>query len=330
MTEFEVIEKLAEIFGQPKPPVLGIGDDTAVFEPPPGKEVLWTTDSYVEKIHFRWDWMTPRQIGFRAAGGSLSDIAAMGGVPTFGLVSFHFPSHVSLETVLEIARGLNDGFSAVSAQILGGNLSRSSTFAMEVSALGLVEKGGALRRNGAKPGEDLFVTGTPGTSAFALEILKRGWKNEAWAKPLLASWYGAAPRIKEGQELVGLASSCIDISDGLLQDAGHIAKASNVDLEIELERLPTPTSFKEISEHLKAPIDPIRFSPSDDYELLFTVPTSAAKTITKRLPNATRIGTVRGGTGKVRVLDGNRKELTFPNAGWDHLEFWGHNTKLRN
>lgn len=318
--EFELIDRLTEIFGHPKPPAVGIGDDTAIFRPREGCDLLWTIDVQVEEIHYRAAWFSPEEIGARAAAVSLSDIAAMGGRPRYALVSFHLPLPFHTERVFRIARGMKEGFGRASAEVLGGNVTKGKEFAVEVSLLGEIDRGKALRRGGAKPGDTLWVTGLPGRGALAIQALKQGVAGDSALGPLVERWKRPTARLEEGGRLVDLASSCIDLSDGLLADAAHVARASGVDLILEESQLPTPAVATSLPQLLGFSWDELRFSPSDDYELLFTVPADRDTDVKAALgTEVTCIGTVEEGEGRIYLKRRDGKKVTLMPTGWDHM-----------
>jgi thiamine-monophosphate kinase len=276
-------------------------------------------DTQVEEVHFRWDWLSLLEIGERSAASSLSDIAAMGGTPIHGLVSFEIPRKTAFGDVLRIARGIQKLFRRYGAPILGGNISSGKRFSVQISVLGRVRRGQAWLRSTARPGDDLYVTGTPGLSALALEILRTGTGGRG-ASSVLAHWRTPTPRFKEASLLRGLVSAAIDVSDGFAADAGQLAASSAVDLWIDFESLPKP---KEISPFLKRTgltWERLLTLPGDDYELIFTARPGNRRAIERRLGrSAHRIGIVRKGKGRIWRIGNGRTKVALRGIGWDHL-----------
>lgn len=321
-SEFELIDELTTIFGKPQPPALGIGDDAAVFTAPKGMELIWTTDTQIENIHFRWNWLKPEQVGKRAACQSLSDIAAMGGQPKYAMISFHVPRPLfSKQTLLEICKGMQECFQKFHVQVLGGNISQSPTLSIETALIGFIQSGKALSRANAQVGDDVYVTGYPGSCAAALHLFKSEKGMMSTLDEGIQKWREPSPRIQEGLKLVPLAHAAIDISDGVFQDANHIAKASQVTLDFYIDKFPCSEFLKKAAKTLEWPIEKFFFEPSDDYELLFTAPEDHHIKIQKDFgQKVTQVGKVIKGPGKVRIFQ-NQREISYEGPyGWDHFQ----------
>lgn len=270
----------------------GVGDDCAVMELPLSKGcLLLTTDTMVEGRHFLRSFSSARQIGQKLCAVNLSDIAAMGASPSGILVTLQLPRDTPVEWVSELYQGIQDLSKRFSAAIVGGDTVESSVLAFGITAFGCLD-GIPIYRSGAQVGDDLWVSGDIGGAGAGLAVLRQ----ELGGRDLYLSRYQSPePRIALGRFLQSnkLAHSLIDISDGLLQDARHIAEQSNVALLIELDAVP-------FAEGLPSP----NFSclqgasSGDDYELLFSAPVSARDLLEKsssrgELPKLTRIGSVR-------------------------------------
>ena len=240
---------------------LGIGDDAAVLEVPAGQHLVAATDTLNVGTHFPVD-TSAFDIGYKCLAVNLSDLAAMGAVPRWALLSLSLP-----EADPVWMQSFTAGFKSL-AQLYGvalvGGDTTSGPLSVSLTALGHIEPGRSLKRSGAKPGDLLVVSGTLGGAAHALEMLQAG--NAISEQHLLDR---PQPRVELGQALVGFASACIDVSDGLLADLGHVLKASGCGATIELEKLPQTDALAELADELKWNY---QLSGGDDYELLFTLP----------------------------------------------------------
>ena len=247
--------------------MLGIGDDCAIYRPRAGEDLLFTTDQMIEGVHFAAR-QNPEVTGQRALARSLSDIAAMGGAPRFCLVTLSLPAKGSTRWIAAFYRGLVALAQRTDTELAGGDLAHDDKIRCDVMVCGTVRKGKALRRDGARPGDVLYVSGRLGRMQ--------------WDQPI-------RPRLALGQALAGRATACIDLSDGLSIDLHRLALASGVAAEIE--RIPIARSAKNIPAGLSGTDRALHAG--EDYELLFTLPPNVAA------PRATiRIGTViRGAAG---------------------------------
>jgi thiamine-monophosphate kinase len=311
------------IRSEPRSEILrGIGDDAALLGLPRGWDLIATCDAQIDGHHFRRRWMSPREVGARAAEINLSDIAAMGGVPVAALISLGITRDVTREALRGLYVGLARALAAHGAIIAGGNVSASAELFIDVTLLGRIERGRALCRDGARPGDYVFVTGYPGRAATGLAALERGLLP---ARSALRRAY-AAPRarVAAGRFLVenAIASAAIDLSDGLGGDLRHICEASGVAVTLEEGLLPLDPAVKRMARALR--LDPLACvtGASDDYELIFTAPRRkidlALAMQTALGLRVTPIGRVTSGRPAVRLrrLSGR---MTPVAAGWDHL-----------
>src|SRR5690606_3354602 len=231
-TEFSLIDAIARRASARDDVVLGIGDDAAILAVPAGNQLVVAMDTLNAGVHFPED-TAPADIGWKALAVNLSDLAAMGARPAWCTLSLSLPDS-------DIGRvdGFLDGFLSLAAlhgvALVGGDTTRGP-LSVCVTAHGLVEPGRALRRDGARVGDDVWVTGTPGDAAGALAQWRAGGERDA---ALRARLERPAPRVEAGLALAGLAHAAIDVSDGLLADLGHVCAASGVGMEIELAALP--------------------------------------------------------------------------------------------
>lgn len=224
--------------------VQGIGDDVAVVEM--GKKfLLITTDILIEDIHFERSWIDPYRLGEKALAVNLSDIAAMGGIPKYFLVSLGLPKTLPFSFVSLFYRGLKEMARRFQVDLIGGDTSLAQKIIINICLIGEGKKGDLLFRNGAKVGDDLYVSGTLGDAALGLKILQdKGAKRKS--RGLINKHLSPTPRIELGQTLgrKKIASAMIDVSDGLLSDTLHILEESKVGARIWEDRIPLSTLYR--------------------------------------------------------------------------------------
>ena len=302
-------DHLRAIFARLGSDARDLGDDCALVSVA-GRTIAISIDLSLEGVHFRTDWLSFREIGWRATVAALSDLAAAGATPLGVLVSLGMPAsrqRRSGNASLEIMSGVGAAVRSVGAHVLGGDLVRSERYLVDACALGLVTR--PVRRKGARPGDGLWVTGRLGGAGLALRAFRARRRVE---QALRRRFARPAPRIAAGGWLARHgARAMIDISDGLAGDAGHIAAASDVAIDIELERVPCWPGV--------TPRDAVRSG--EEYELLVALPRrfqerdARAFRRATRLP-LTRIGVCIAGRG-VRITD-NGQRITPP-RGYDHF-----------
>jgi thiamine-monophosphate kinase len=266
--------------------VLGIGDDAALLRARAGEDVVVTTDALVEGVHFDLSQETARVAGRRALAANLSDIAAMGARPLGFVMALAAPPATPVAAVLGMERGMLDLAQRFQCPLVGGNIARASEISVAITVVGAVRRGRALLRSGARAGDRVFVTGTLGGAA-----LERAQGRVRRA---------AEPRVAAGRALLGVrgVGGCIDVSDGLVADLGHVCRASGVRARIAPERIPVPRGFAAAC--ARAGRDPLRLALAggEDYELLFTArgPAARAGALARRLGVAvTEIGRIEAG-----------------------------------
>lgn len=318
MREFDLIRRLQEIVEVPGARyadrcVLGIGDDAAVLDVPASSRLVACTDSLVEGVHFPVG-ASPAAIGHKALAVNLSDLAAMGAEPAWFLLSLTAPRS-DPEWLDAFARGMAELATETGVLLAGGDVS-SGPLNICVTALGLVEPGREIRRSGARPGDRVVVSGRPGAAAHALQAIEAGAQPDARD---LAALEFPQPRLELGRALRGLATACIDISDGLLADLGHILEASGAGAELDLHRLPCPPSMASIPERRRWPL---QLSGGDDYELCFTLPRSGSDRL-EDLASSTEteltvIGSITAGAG-LTVREPGGAAYDPPQAGYEHF-----------
>jgi len=268
MPEFELIKRLQAAVCAAAAPyrahcVLGIGDDAALMEVPAGRQLVACTDSLVEGVHFPFG-TEPAAVGHKALAVNLSDLAAMGAEPAWFLLALTLPS-ADADWLDGFAQGMARLAGESGIFLAGGDVT-SGPLNVCVTALGLVEPGQALTRSGARPGDLVAVSGRPGAAAHALRVLQSGEQPDAAERAVLDY---PTPRLALGRALRGLATSCIDLSDGLLADLGHLLEAAGLGARLELQSLPCPPAMAGM---LPGERWPLQLSGGDDYELCFTVP----------------------------------------------------------
>ncbi|MGZ6273601.1 MAG: thiamine-phosphate kinase [Candidatus Limnocylindrales bacterium] len=282
--EFDLIDALAARLDPPEDG-LGIGDDAAVWRPGPGSVVVATTDMLVEGVHFRLDWTSPRDLGWKALAVSLSDLAAMGARPGRGLVSVALmPGQTEL--VEELYEGLSELARLTGARIVGGDTVRSSgPLVVDVAMLGEAYPEQLLRRDGAHSGDLLALTGTVGAAAAGLDLLLRDDRQSLQrpeAARLLAALHRPEARLAAGAALAALGLKCaIDVSDGVASEAWHVARASRVAVEIDVDRLPLAPEAVALLGRSKA--RDLALSGGEDYQLLFAVSEARLAEVTDAL-----------------------------------------------
>lgn len=308
MGEFELIQRhfvpLAKHFSGS----LNLSDDAAIVNIPSGYDLVVTTDAISEAVHFIGT-EDPALIARKLLRTNLSDLAGMGAAPLCYFLSIALPSPLSEDYIARFASGLAHDQALFSIHLAGGDTittKGSPTFSM--TAHGLVPSGTALRRSGAKPGDIVYVSGTLGDAALGLHaIQKSGFGTHAYLED---RYLLPQPRLLLGEQLRGMATSCMDISDGLLQDMGHICATSGVGADIHREKLPLSAeahSMLTISPELW----PLIYSGGDDYELLFTLPPHVAP-----IAGTTCIGHITDGN-KVRLANVG-KEIPVTRSGYSH------------
>jgi thiamine-monophosphate kinase len=325
MMEFDLIDAIRAHAGRGRDDVaLGIGDDAALLDVPAGRQLVACTDTMVAGVHFLAG-TTAEDLGWKSLAVNLSDLAAMGANPAWALLSLTLPG-ADGGFVERFAGGFVELAAAHGVALVGGDTTQGP-LSITVTVLGTVLQGGALARGGARAGDAVFVTGTLGDAAGALRLLRnpglgtRGpEKQPAGSAALFERLNRPKPRLAAGQTLRGVASACIDVSDGLLADLAHICKASGVAAEVDAEALPVSAALR--SEFDAAACRGFALAGGDDYELCFTAPPERDAEIASAFERlglrVSRIGRIAAGKG-VRVLDAEGNSIDTPPAGWQHF-----------
>ena len=320
--EFDLIELIRQRTVQSRDDVrLGIGDDAAVLAVPIGQELVVAIDTLVEDVHFP-QGTSPADVGWKALAVNLSDLAAMGASPAWALLALTLPSPDK-----NFVEGFVEGFAQLAQPyrlaLVGGDTTRGP-LTISVAVHGFVPSGQAITRAGARVGDAVLVTGTLGDAAAGLHALQHplhdGDERAGLYDYLLTRLNRPTPRLAAGTALRGQASACVDISDGLLADLGHICSSSGVGADIEAALLPRSSALLGLYDEASA----LHFALSggDDYELCFTVPANRLAEVQSDLSRlgcgVTRIGRIVEGNG-VRVRGADGEWLSLERQGWEHF-----------
>jgi thiamine-monophosphate kinase len=315
-SEFDLIARIRARVAGRDDVVLGIGDDAAILAVPPGRQLVVTMDTLNAGVHFPME-TAAADIGWKALAVNLSDLAAMGAAPAWCTLSLSLP-----QADPGWIDAFIDGFLALAERhgvvLVGGDTTRGP-LSVCVTAQGLVDPRGALRRDAARVDDDIWVTGTLGDAAGALRQWRAG---DAIEPALRARLDRPTPRVAAGLALAGIAHACVDVSDGLLADLGHVCAMSRTGAEIDIDALPA-------SDALRASVDrdtlrALQAAGGDDYELCFTAAKTARLAVQAAMDAcdvaATRIGRiVAEGEGRVGVRDADGVEWVPPRRGYEHF-----------
>ncbi len=319
--------------------VLGIGDDTAILNPPEGERLLLTTDSLVEDVHFARRWMPPRFLGRKAVAVNASDIAAMGGEPLWALLSLGVPPESEVEALWHLVEGVDERARELGMSLVGGNLASSrGGIVVDVTVVGKTERNRALCRSGAKPGDGIYVSGKIGAALTGLRLLEHGAVLAPGgglivpeslrsgpvrlAEACIRAHIDPEPRIALGRELNRrrLASACIDVSDGLALDLHRLCRASGVGARIEETALPLSPGLLAWEREWKRDPTLSAIAGGEDYELLFTC---GSKEKIDRFRErfellVTRIGETTEDE-RLQIVGRDGVVRPLPASGWDHF-----------
>lgn len=296
--------------------VLGIGDDGAVLQPPADRQLVQVVDALFEGVHFL-PGIQGADLAWRGFGVNLSDIAAMGAEPAWATLVLSMPA-AEPRWLEDFARGVAQCTRAHDLALVGGDTVRGP-LGVSVQVTGFVPPGQALLRSGARPGDGIYLTGQTGLAAAGLAVLK----GELAPGPDSADWrqrfLRPQPRLSQGRDLRGVASACLDVSDGLARDLGRVLAASGVGGELAVESLPGLAALAGQLGEERA-LDLVLCG-GDDYELCFTVPPQLESRLQQRSAGwdcaCTRIGRVTGGQGLKLTRAG--RDLPLPSAGFEHF-----------
>lgn len=327
LDEFGLIERIRRRAGARADVALGIGDDAALLQMPAGQQLVVTADTLNSGVHFPAE-TPPADIGWKALAVNLSDLAAMGAAPAWCTLSLSLPE-ASPAWVDAFADGFFQLADPHGMALIGGDTTRGP-LSISITAMGHVPTGKALRRDGAQPGDDVWVTGVPGEAGVALALWQQqrlqvnGPASDAALEQLRCRLARPTPRLAAGLALRDLATAAIDVSDGLLADLGHICERSLVAADIVESELPMSQMAMHAGE--ADLFRTLRASAGDDYELCFTAPASQRQQVFESMASVavrvTRIGYIRAGSG-VRLVNGEGTVLATSRLGFDHFSAAG-------
>ncbi len=310
--EFDRIRAIAAALG---PTATGLGNDCAVL-PPGFGEVVLSTDMSVEGVHFRREWLSWQEVGWRAASAALSDLAAAGAEVVGLTASVGTPREAPADDLVELMRGVGAAVAAVGGRVLGGDLTRAPQWLVDITVVGRAAR--PVGRSEARAGDVLWVTGTLGGARAALHAWESGSAPSPGARERFAH---PIPRIKEGRWLTAHgAHAMLDISDGLGGDAGHLAAASGVRVELDLEQVPVHPDAVACALARGDAVQAFAARGGEDYELLVALPKTFDDLEARRFQQdtgtvLTRIGRIRRGTGVGASFAGVAVAL----SGHDHF-----------
>ena len=263
--EFGLIELISRWVPDGGPRVvLGPGDDGAVLRPPKGHDLVVSTDSLVEGVHYRFQTQSARLVGRRALIASLSDLAAMGALPLGCVAALCAPGALPLRRAEGLVRGILDEAERHACPLVGGNLAAARQTSITITVFGSVVRGRDLRRHRVRAGDRIFVTGSLGGSALAVARAERQGRTIRTLP---------VPRLAAGRVLGRMpgVGGCIDVSDGLVADLEHLLEGSRLGAEVDAERVPTPRGFASACKQLAVDPHKLSLGGGEDYELLFTL-----------------------------------------------------------
>ena len=316
--EFDLIKRYFTPMHYSQDVLLGVGDDAAVLAVPAESRLVAAVDTVVEGVHFP-SGTSAADIAYRALAVNLSDMAAMGARPRWFTLSLSLPQ-VDEKWISEFASALRSLAARFEVQLVGGDTVKGS-LSISIQILGLVDRVRWLTRNGAQPGDLIFISGIPGEAAGGLQlVLNPQIKTDYTHKQqLLERFHRPTPRVELGLELVNAATSAMDVSDGLLTDLRKLCKASQVGAQIELDLLPVSTPL--VSVFGKSKAEHYALQGGDDYELLFTLPANKQQLLevaSKKVGVVcTQIGCITN-TGEVQCYR-DQQPVVIPDLGFDHF-----------
>ena len=320
--EFGLISRIAAGTFANESVITGIGDDAAVTSLSQGMQLLSSTDMLLEDVHFRRAWHDPYRLGRKSLAVSISDIAAMGGIPRWALLSLAIPRDLPLDFIDDFTRGFLAMASGTRVALIGGDTCSSRAgLTISVTIMGEQYPDRIVRRSAATPGDDIWVTGTLGDAALGLKLLESG---ETAPDELLSRLLDPNPQVSAALVLAeaGLVTAMIDVSDGVLADYGHIAEQSGVGGCIRLDDLPLSADFRRHSADLPAVPYHLALSGGEDYELCFTALHSNREKIVDCMKKSgiavTRIGIVTSSAG-VTAVNPDGSAYSAQSEGFNHF-----------
>ncbi|MGH2682570.1 MAG: thiamine-phosphate kinase [Actinomycetota bacterium] len=331
ISEDELVRAIRKVLSGEAPGVaIGIGDDAAVVDAGRHHTIL-TTDMLIEGIHFDRTSASAHDVGHKALTVNVSDVAAMGGSPRFGLVSIGLPPEVETPWVIELYAGIREAAGEYGMAIVGGDTNRAGKVVLSITVVGAVAKDGAVTRSGARPGDRLVVTGSLGAAAGGLRLAQadphevREALASEWGRRLVQAHLRPVARVGEGETLSSAgATAMIDISDGLALDLSRVCAESGVGATLTLGEIPVADGLEDLAKALEGALDPLDLAlhGGEDYELLAALPPEAVEEAAVKL--AERFGTGLSVVGTVteegvRAIAEDGTEGPLEPKGWDHF-----------
>ncbi len=324
--EFGFIDRIDfQMINRPEGVIQGIGDDAAVFEGPPGRLLVLTTDMLVEGVHFVRASISPQQLGRKGLAVNLSDVAAMGAEPMDAYVSLAIPSDLEVEYIERIYDGMREMAKAYAVNLLGGDTTRSpGPLVMSLAVTGMVSKEEVVFRKGAVSGDLVYVTCYLGDAAGGLDLIRQGrtWEREG-SGYLLKAHLDPRPHLEEGRFLAEnhFASSMIDISDGVASDLGHICRLSGVGALIREDAIPISDTLRRYAAEFDLDLLGLAFTTGEDYGLILTVPQGRAEELEVRFQERFRrpiwrVGEITCEPG-LTLIKGTGERIRIEPHGWD-------------
>jgi len=330
MRERELIRNIARRAGSLNPLLKkGIGDDCAIFRSLPGSDWLVTADMLVDNVHFDRSWHSPYLLGRKSLAVNISDIAAMGGIPQFAILGLALPAGCDEHWTTEYMDGFFSLLQEYECALIGGDTVSAAAITLSVTVIGTVEQGRAIGRDGARPGDSVYVSGCLGSAAAGLHLFSHKLTGDGSGKatdfPALRRQHlDPVPQVQLGRVLreSGMVTAMQDISDGIATDLGHICSASSVTAVVEAGDLPAHDELLAMCGQLQ--LDPLEFQlrGGEDYELLFTVRAGSGEQLAELVLERTgkeiyRIGRIEEGQGGVMLSrSGSIENIAF--QGYEH------------
>ena len=325
--EFGLINLLAEMISKAQDKsaasfqklVIGIGDDAAAWKSETGTQLV-TTDSLFQDVHFRLQTTPWYELGWKSQAVNLSDIAAMGGVPEYAVVSLAVPPDTEVDDVKALYQGMLDLAGKYGVAIVGGDTCRAPLVSITLTVLGSAKNDKVLTRSAARPGDRIAVTGALGAAAAGMEMLDKKLRfDDESGRRLREAFLKPEPRVVEGQKLVGLGvKAAIDISDGLIADLKHICESSRVGARVEVGQIPVAAAVRaNFAERALG----LALAGGEDYELLFTASGEVIDRVRAKIScPVTIIGeVVAEKPGGVVVIDERGGPIDLSRSGWEHF-----------
>lgn len=325
--EFGLIERIAAIVEHADERVIvTIGDDTAVVAPTSLDYALLTTDLLIEDVHFTLDTISPWQLGYKSIAVNISDVASMGGLPNYAVVSLAVSPDILVSVVEDLYRGMADISRKYDLRIVGGDVTKSDKLIINVAIIGEVEEDNLTRRSDAQVGDLIMVTGELGASAAGLRLaLSLGLQDKIRdASTLMKTHFQPEPRVKEGRALAKLGINAMeDISDGLAGEIQHICEASGVGAKIYLKNIPIAKGVDEVAKHTGERAIDLAISGGEDYELVFTAPRELQGDTERGLlalgSKATVVGEITDASEGIIAIDWGGVQSRLKAGGYTHF-----------